>query len=119
MKRVVRDNGSRELSASAGDAEREAYALATQGAVALFAADWVAADSAFASARAKLRLSDDDGDDEATRGHSVLAISDRDGFDVDPPNEALRRFHARYGFDEVGTQTLPGGKRVSLQRAPG
>ncbi|MGO4551011.1 GNAT family N-acetyltransferase [Lysobacter sp. 2RAF19] len=39
-------------------------------------------------------------------------------FDIDPPNEASRRFHARYGFDEVGTQTLPGGKRVSLQRAP-
>jgi predicted GNAT superfamily acetyltransferase len=40
-------------------------------------------------------------------------------FDIDPPNEASRRFHARYGFAEVGTQTLPGGKRVSLQRAPG
>ena len=38
-------------------------------------------------------------------------------FDIDPPNEASRRFHARYGFEEVGTQALPKGKRVSLQRA--
>jgi predicted GNAT superfamily acetyltransferase len=39
-------------------------------------------------------------------------------FDVEPPNEASRRFHARHGFVEVGTQALPGGKRVSLQSAP-
>ncbi|KGQ19133.1 Acetyltransferase, GNAT family [Lysobacter dokdonensis DS-58] len=39
-------------------------------------------------------------------------------FDIDPPNEASRRFHSRYGFTEVGTQDLPGGKRVSMQRAP-
>lgn len=39
-------------------------------------------------------------------------------FDIDPPNEASRRFHARHGFVEVGTQALPGGKRVSLQGAP-
>ena len=38
-------------------------------------------------------------------------------FDIEPPNEASRRFHARYGFDEVGTQALPKGKRVSLQLA--
>ena len=38
-------------------------------------------------------------------------------FDIEPPNEASRRFHARYGFEEVGTQALPKGKRVSLQRA--
>ena len=38
-------------------------------------------------------------------------------FDIEPPNEASRRFHARYGFGEVGTQALPGGKRVSLQSA--
>jgi len=39
-------------------------------------------------------------------------------FDVEPPNAASRRFHARHGFVEVGTQALPGGKRVSLQSAP-
>ena len=39
-------------------------------------------------------------------------------YDVEPPNEASRRFHARYGFEEVGAQTLAKGKRVSLQRAP-
>ena len=37
-------------------------------------------------------------------------------FDVDPPNEASRRFHARYGFEEVGMQAVAGGKKtVSLQ----
>jgi len=37
-------------------------------------------------------------------------------FDIEPPNEASRRFHARFGFREVGTQALGGGKkRVSLQ----
>jgi predicted GNAT superfamily acetyltransferase len=39
-------------------------------------------------------------------------------FDIDPPNEASRRFHARYGFHEVGTQWVAGGrKQVSLQEA--
>ena len=38
-------------------------------------------------------------------------------FDIDPPNEVSRRLHARYGFEEVGVQTLPKGKRVSLQLA--
>jgi predicted GNAT superfamily acetyltransferase len=37
-------------------------------------------------------------------------------FDVDPPNEASRRFHARYGFSEVGAQAVAGGRKtVSLQ----
>ena len=36
-------------------------------------------------------------------------------FDVEPPNPASERFHALQGFNEVGRQTLPGGKRVSLQ----
>jgi predicted GNAT superfamily acetyltransferase len=37
-------------------------------------------------------------------------------FDIEPPNEASRRFHARYGFREVGRQWLAGGeKQVSLQ----
>jgi predicted GNAT superfamily acetyltransferase len=38
-------------------------------------------------------------------------------FDIEPPNEASRRFHARFGFAEVGHQRLAGGKRVSLQVA--
>jgi uncharacterized protein len=39
-------------------------------------------------------------------------------FDIDPPNEISRRFHARHGFAEVGTQAVAGGaKRVSLQAA--
>jgi len=39
-------------------------------------------------------------------------------FDIDPPNEASRRFHSRFGFREVGTQWVAGGKKqVSLQLA--
>lgn len=38
--------------------------------------------------------------------------------DVDPPNEASRRFHDKYGFAEVGAQWVAGGtKRVSLRQA--
>ena len=51
----------------------------------------------------------------AARGQSVPMVACE--FDVDPPNEASRRFHARLGFREAGTQVLPGGKRVSLQVA--
>lgn len=38
-------------------------------------------------------------------------------FYVEPPNETSRIFHARFGFQEVGTLDLDGGKRVSLQEA--
>lgn len=39
-------------------------------------------------------------------------------FDVDPPNVASERFHARYGFREVGRQHVAGGRKlVSLQAA--
>lgn len=39
-------------------------------------------------------------------------------FDINPPNEGSRRFHERYGFVEVGTQAVAGGKKqVSLQLA--
>jgi predicted GNAT superfamily acetyltransferase len=37
-------------------------------------------------------------------------------FDLEPPNPASARFHARYGFREVGQQWISGGrKQVSLQ----
>jgi predicted GNAT superfamily acetyltransferase len=37
-------------------------------------------------------------------------------FDTDPPNEASRRFHERFGFVEIGAQRVAGGKKgVSLQ----
>ena len=37
-------------------------------------------------------------------------------FDLEPPNPASARFHARLGFGEVGRQSLHGGsKTVSLQ----
>lgn len=40
-------------------------------------------------------------------------------FDIDPPNETSRKFHARFGFREVGTQWVADGKKqVSLQEAP-
>jgi predicted GNAT superfamily acetyltransferase len=35
-------------------------------------------------------------------------------FDVEPPNEVSRRFHARFGFREVGTHSY-NAKRVSMQ----
>ena len=39
-------------------------------------------------------------------------------FDVEPPNPVSQKFHARYGFNELGTQWVAGGsKRVSLQVA--
>lgn len=39
-------------------------------------------------------------------------------FDLDPPNAASSRFHAGFGFQEVGTQWVAAGhKRVSLQLA--
>ncbi|MBM4384756.1 MAG: GNAT family N-acetyltransferase [Deltaproteobacteria bacterium] len=37
-------------------------------------------------------------------------------YDLDPPNPASQRFHAKHGFREVGTQLVAGGKkRVSMQ----
>ncbi|MET0280233.1 MAG: GNAT family N-acetyltransferase [Steroidobacteraceae bacterium] len=35
--------------------------------------------------------------------------------DIEPPNPVSVRFHQRLGFREVGRQTVPGGKQVSLQ----
>lgn len=36
-------------------------------------------------------------------------------FDIDPPNPASARFHARQGFHEVGQRRVDGGKVVSMQ----
>ena len=36
-------------------------------------------------------------------------------FDIEPPNPASARFHARQGFREVGQRQLDGGKTVSMQ----
>lgn len=71
--------------------------------------------------------------DPAFSGHKLGTLMYRDLFDharaqavpvitceynIEPPNEASRRFHDRFGFSEVGTQWLDGGrKRVSLQAA--
>lgn len=39
-------------------------------------------------------------------------------YNIEPPNPASRAFHDRFGFSEVGRQSLGGGaKRVSLQVA--
>jgi len=39
-------------------------------------------------------------------------------YDLDPPNPRSQRFHARFGFAEVGRQQVAGGmKQVSLQLA--
>jgi uncharacterized protein len=39
-------------------------------------------------------------------------------YDLEPANPASARFHAAQGFNEVGTQVLGTGKRVSMQVAP-
>lgn len=38
-------------------------------------------------------------------------------YDLAPPNPASATFHTRYGFREIATQWLGGGKQVSLQVA--
>lgn len=39
-------------------------------------------------------------------------------YNIQPPNEPSRRFHDKFGFKEIGTQWLDGGrKKVSLQSA--
>ncbi|MGH8156882.1 MAG: GNAT family N-acetyltransferase [Rhodanobacter sp.] len=53
----------------------------------------------------------------------LYALASRDAvplitceFDIEPPNPASERFHARLGFREVGRQQLDGGsKTVSMQ----
>lgn len=50
----------------------------------------------------------------ATSGVSRVACE----FDLDPPNPASERFHAKFGFGEVGRQRVAGGQKlVSLQVA--
>jgi len=51
----------------------------------------------------------------ATAGMPLLTCE----FDVEPPNPISERFHARFGFHEVGRQLVANGKKVvSLQAAP-
>jgi predicted GNAT superfamily acetyltransferase len=52
-----------------------------------------------------------------------LAVKVRDArvrdFDVEPPNPVSAKFHARFGFREVGRQSVSyADKRVSMQEAP-
>src|SRR5439155_7149277 len=58
----------------ARDEESRGYALATQGAVALFAADWAAADAAFGEARAKL-VSASDREEVARLEHNLGVVA--------------------------------------------
>lgn len=53
----------------------------------------------------------------------VFALARRDGvpfvtceYDIEPPNPASARFHARLGFREAGQASLGVGKRVSRQQ---
>lgn len=53
---------------------------------------------------------------EAARAEAVPMICCE--YNIEPPNEPSRRFHDKFGFHEVGSQWLDGGKkRVSLQIA--
>jgi predicted GNAT superfamily acetyltransferase len=55
-------------------------------------------------------------DDIFVYGRSSDATRITCEFDIDPPNEASRRFHQRYGFEEVGTRSYGNvSKQVSLQ----
>jgi predicted GNAT superfamily acetyltransferase len=57
-------------------------------------------------------------DDLFSYGHAQGVSRITAEFDVEPPNEASRRFHASFGFVEVGSQSIRDGKkRVSLQVA--
>ncbi len=50
------------------------------------------------------------------RSHSIPTVVYE--LNVEPPNEASRRFHDSHGFREVGTQWVANGtKRVSLREA--
>jgi uncharacterized protein len=54
--------------------------------------------------------------DRAARDHVPWVTCE---FDVDPPNPVSERFHARYGFQEVGRQSVDyADKVVALQAAP-
>ena len=48
----------------------------------------------------------------ARRAGSAVLVCE---YNLEPPNEGSAAFHRRFGFEEVGTQRLDGGKRVSLQ----
>ena len=49
----------------------------------------------------------------AARTHATRVTCE---FDVDPPNPVSEKFHARFGFHEVGRQRVgSGNKQVSLQ----
>lgn len=50
------------------------------------------------------------------RDHGVARVTCE--FDVEPPNPVSAAFHSRFGFHEVGSEWVRGGKkRVSLQEA--
>ncbi|WP_313954000.1 GNAT family N-acetyltransferase [Accumulibacter sp.] len=59
----------------------------------------------------KLLYTDIVGNDQAKAAEMLTCE-----FDVDPPNENSARFHASFGFQEVGSHCVADGrKRVSLQ----
>jgi predicted GNAT superfamily acetyltransferase len=68
------------------------------------------------SAARKARLASALYDDLLHRARAAGVACVTCEFDTDPPNEASRRFHQRFGFVEVGSQRVSGGtKGVSLQ----
>jgi predicted GNAT superfamily acetyltransferase len=74
--------------------------------------DRVVVDAGFRGQRAGMRLYEDLFICARAAGRTRVTCE----FDVDPPNEASRRFHAAFGFREVGSQRAAcGQKTVSLQ----
>ena len=76
--------------------------------------DRVVVDARFAGRGIGSRLYDDLFAFAREGGVPMIALE----YNIEPPNDASRRFHDKFGFREVGTQWLAGGsKRVSLQVA--
>ena len=73
--------------------------------------DRVVVDAAVRGQRLGLRLYEDVFARARAQGIQRITCE----YDIDPPNEGSRQFHARLGFREVGTQRAAGGKAVSMQ----
>lgn len=76
--------------------------------------DRIVVDPAFAGLKIGSLFYQDLFQDARANGLSVVACE----YNIEPPNEPSRHFHDKFGFTEIGTQWLDGGKkRVSLQVA--
>jgi len=76
--------------------------------------DRIVVDSAFSGLGIGRRMYQDLFGYARSRGIGTVACE----YDIEPPNHASRAFHDKFGFKEVGSQSVANGaKRVSLQVA--